>query len=428
MKSKKNLSFLIILAVVFLLIFVLLSTLFHNYTDKYVIHEAEKLAQDSLLTHRAIHKYINTISRPELYRLKDEGLLYKEYFSPKTMSFTYTARGIKSFLNKERKKAGLDEIYFKLASNNPRNEINRADEQESQLLKFMNDNKLEDYREVILDKSGHKMLYIAIPTKPITKSCLKCHGDPADAPQEMVALYPDAVGYYEKEGDIRALISIRIPLQQHMRDGEKISTIFIVITFIALLLIYLLIWFFIYRIDHQQQLILDINLELEHLATHDVLTGLPNRRHFKDYAENRIIQAQRSNENVAFLYVDLDGFKAINDDISHVAGDLVLTTIADRFKAFARQNEMIARIGGDEFCMVIYGFNNVTELENTAKRLIADCTKTIKISGTKVKVGMSIGISIYPEHGKTYDELILLADDAMYQAKKSAKGSYLFVG
>jgi len=198
--NKKNRSILAILVAVLLLIFFLLSSFFHSYTEDYAIAEAEKLVQDSLLTHRAIHKYINTVSRKELFRLKDEGLLYQEYFSPKTMSFTYTARGIKSFLNEERKNAGLTEIYFKLASNNPRNEINRADERESQLLNQMNDGELKNYREIIQKADGHKSLYIAIPTKPITKSCLKCHGDPADAPKEMIELYPEATGYYEEGG------------------------------------------------------------------------------------------------------------------------------------------------------------------------------------------------------------------------------------
>jgi len=424
--NKKNRSILIILFAVFILIFMLLSSFFHSYTEEYAIAEAEKLVQDSLLTHRAIHKYINTVSRPELFRLKDEGLLYQEYFSPKTMSFTYTARGIKTFLNKERKNAGLTEVYFKLASNNPRNEINRADERESRLLKLMNEDELEDYREVIQDTDGQKSLYIAIPTKPITKGCLKCHGDPANAPKEMIELYPEAAGYFEEVGDIRALISIRIPLAAHIKDGQKISTAFIIITFISLFLLYLLIRFFIKRIDTQQELIVNKNLELEHLATHDVLTELPNRRHFKENAVNRITQAQRSDDKVGILYIDLDGFKVINDEVSHQAGDIVLKEISERFKTSIRKNEMLARIGGDEFCMIVYGYDNVIELENTAKRLLSECTQTIITGGMELNVGMSIGIATYPENGRTYDELMSMADEAMYQVKNENKGSYGF--
>ncbi|MFK5892464.1 MAG: diguanylate cyclase [Pseudomonadota bacterium] len=424
--NKKNGSALIVLSVIFVLTFILLSISFHSYTEKYAIAEAEKLVQDSLLTHRAIHKYINTISRPELFRLKKEGLLYDDYFSPKTLSFTYTARGIKNFLNKERLKAGLPEIYFKLASNNPRNELNRTDEHERQLLKQMNDSEIEKYREVITDSDGNKFLYVAIPTLPITIKCLKCHGDPADAPKEMISLYPKAAGYYEKVGDIRALISIRIPLEGHMQEGRKISTIFILITFFALLFIYLLIWYFIHRINKQHQIILDKNQELEHMATHDPLTGLANRRHFEGYAIGNITQGQRRDEKVAFLYFDLDNFKAINDDVSHHAGDLVLKILAERFKVFIRKNELIARIGGDEFCMVIYGYKNNIELENTAQRLIKESTKPIMVGGMEIVIGMSIGIATYPENGKTYDEIMSAADDAMYKVKENSKNSYEF--
>ncbi|MFK5983843.1 MAG: diguanylate cyclase [Pseudomonadota bacterium] len=426
MFSKKNNLILMLLAITFLLAFILLSFLFHSFTHNYATHEAEKLVQNSLLTHRAIHSYINTISRPEIYRLKDEGLLYNEYFSPKTMSFTYIARGIKDFLNKERKRAGLPEISFKLASINPRNRINTANKLERQLLMQMNNDDLENYHEVITDKEGESILYYAIPTKPITKSCLRCHGDPDDAPKEMLELYSNSAGFNEELGDIRALISIRIALKGYIQDAQKIANIFTAITFIALLLLYTLIWYFIHHIDKQQQLIVQKNIKLEHLAAYDSLTGLPNYRYFKDFAENRIKQADRSAKKVAFFYIDLDGFKAINDELSHQAGDTILSTIAERFILSVRKNELIARIGGDEFAMVIYGYRDYQELENTAKRLIQECTKTILVGGIECKIGMSIGIATYPEDASSYDKLICLADDVMYQVKNKNKGTYKF--
>lgn len=424
--ENKNNSILISLVAIFLLVFIFITILFHNYTEKYALIEANKLAQNLLLTHKAIHKYIDTVSRPELYRLKDEGLLDNNYFSPKTMSITYAARGIHDFLNEEQVKEGITKTYFKLASNSPRSELNRADEYESHLLKLMNEGALKDYREIIKDKEHNKILYIAIPTKPIDIGCLKCHGDPDDAPVEMVELYPDAAGYYEEVGNIRALISIRIPLKKYMEDGNKISNTFILITFIAFLLIYILIWYFIHRINQQHLVIISNNLKLEHMATHDVLTGLPNRRYFKDYAENQISHGQRKNEKVAFLYIDLDGFKIVNDNISHQAGDFVLQTVATRFMKFIRKNEFISRIGGDEFCMIIYGYLDLEELENTAKRLIQECTEVILIDDMEIDIGMSIGIAIYPDNGLSYDELMSVADETMYRIKKNTKGSYGF--
>lgn len=424
---KKNYSILSILAATFVLIFILLSLFFNRYTQEYAIQEARKLAQDSLLTERAIHKYIHTVSRPEIFRLKDEGLLYSDYFSPKTMSFTYAARGIMGFLNEERKKAGLTEVYFKLAASNPRNHLNKADEQERQLLLKMNNKKINYFSDIAQNAKGDKFLYVAIPTQVMTKKCLSCHGDPADAPKEMLKLYPDRSGFYEKEGEIRALISIRVPLKKHMESAKKVSTIFIMSTFFALLIIYLIICYFVLRMAEQQELIIEKSLELEHMAGHDVLTGLPNRRYFRNYAEDKLVQGERSNDQVAFLYIDLDGFKKINDEISHQVGDLVLIAIADCFRTFLRKNELIARIGGDEFCMVIFGYHDKSELEKTAQRLIDKCTQAIDVEGIVIQVGMSIGIASYPDNGKTYDELISMADEAMYRVKKYHKGSYGFV-
>jgi len=164
----------------------------------------------------------------------------------------------------------------------------------------------------------------------------------------------------------------------------------------------------------------------ENLASHDFLTGLPNRRYFMKYAEDKLSLAQRRGERLALLYVDLDGFKAINDDISHQAGDTVLATLGEKIAHFVRKGEMVARLGGDEFAMLIYGYKETGELEFAAKRLIELCAAPIDIDGLEVKVGISVGISTYPEHAVSMDELISSADEAMYKVKRTTKGSFLF--
>lgn len=151
----------------------------------------------------------------------------------------------------------------------------------------------------------------------------------------------------------------------------------------------------------------------------DELTQLANRRYFKEYAEQCLAQAERKGDKVALLYMDLDGFKAVNDNIGHYAGDIVLTTMADRFRTFLRKDEFISRLGGDEFCMLVYGYNETVELENMAKRLMNKCTKAITIDGIEVKIGISIGIATYPENGKTYNEIMSIADNAMYKNKRN---------
>jgi len=164
----------------------------------------------------------------------------------------------------------------------------------------------------------------------------------------------------------------------------------------------------------------------EHLAFHDGLTGLPNRRYFMKYIEDKFALAQRKSNTLGLLYIDLDGFKAINDDISHQAGDKLLTTLGEKITRFVRKGEIVARLGGDEFAMIIYDYKKIDELALTAKRLIEFCAQPFNIEGVKVKVGMSIGISTYPKHALSIDTLISRADKAMYKVKRTKKGSYAF--
>jgi len=167
--------------------------------------------------------------------------------------------------------------------------------------------------------------------------------------------------------------------------------------------------------------------KLKKLAAYDYLTGLPNRSYFAEYAEMQLALAKRKNEKVAILFIDLDDFKAINDGISHNAGDLVLKTIAKRCKAFVRKNEFIARVGGDEFCMVIYGYQNDLELEEVAARLIAKCSDKIMINTLSIKQKISIGIARYPLDANSLDGLIKKADTAMYSVKENKKGTFAFI-
>jgi diguanylate cyclase (GGDEF)-like protein/PAS domain S-box-containing protein len=169
-----------------------------------------------------------------------------------------------------------------------------------------------------------------------------------------------------------------------------------------------------------------VHLLVQEQAKTDALTGLANRRAFKEYAENKIAQAKRSNTALALLYIDLDGFKHINDEISHHVGDIVLSTLGDRFKNFSRKNELIARLGGDEFCMIVYDYKTRAELENIARRLIRQCTLPIEVDGMEVKFGMSVGIACYPENSEELDKLVNKADGAMYKVKSTTKGSFAF--
>ena len=282
MTEKDRLKLFLILAA-FVIAALFLNSQFRAYTERYAIEEAEKQVQDTLFTHRAIHRYVAGVSRPEIYRLKDKGYLYQEYFSPKTMSFTYTARAIMGLRNQERKEYGLPEIHFKLASGNPRNKVNLADEYELALLERMNREGLNEHHQVISDSDGKKSLRYVMATLPTTQDCLRCHGDPENAPAEMVAQYPGASGYYEEAGIVRAIISINIPLDQHLAAGRAIADRLTLITLVAFSVVYGLICFFMRQGSKQHQVIVQKNRQLEGLTRiqREFMASADNRSTFE---------------------------------------------------------------------------------------------------------------------------------------------------
>ena len=248
----KNRHVLLFMLPVFLLAYLVLIVIFHQQTESYAIREAEKDALDALLSHKAVHRYVTETQRPEIYRLQGEGLLYKAYFSPKVMSFTYIARSIKELINKEREKAGLPPIYFKLAADNPRNPINQADAFESALLARMNRGELKEIREVV-QQNGEPTLHLALPIDRSSTGCLKCHGDPNNAPVELLANYGSEKGFYENPNSIRALISIRVPLTPALQEANQMVKLVSWVSALLMLMIYGLIHFFMVRIDREQQ-------------------------------------------------------------------------------------------------------------------------------------------------------------------------------
>ena len=194
---------------------------FFVQTRAFALSEGEQQIENMLLTHRAIHSFVEKVQKPEIYRLKQAGHLYSGYFSPKLLSRTYIARGIEEHLSQEREKIGLPPLYFKLATEAPRNEINAADALELNLLRRMRSGELTKYSEMV-QVDGHYSIYFAIPVGKTVTSCLQCHGDPQQAPQELLEQYGDKSAFHESEGEIRALISIRVPLDDQIKGAHLI--------------------------------------------------------------------------------------------------------------------------------------------------------------------------------------------------------------
>ncbi len=166
-------------------------------------------------------------------------------------------------------------------------------------------------------------------------------------------------------------------------------------------------------------------MTINFMAYHDKLTGLPNRALLFDRLSQAISQAKRDGRHVALLFVDLDGFKTVNDRYGHEAGDSVLKMAAQRFLACVRAVDTVARFGGDEFAIILGNLDGPQQARGVAEKIVQAFVQGMVLpDGNECSVGASVGISIYPEHGTAMDNLITAADQAMYQSKRSGKSTY----
>lgn len=161
------------------------------------------------------------------------------------------------------------------------------------------------------------------------------------------------------------------------------------------------------------------NHVLDNMATRDNLTGLPNRQILEESLSMRLKDSDRTHNKVGLICICLDGYASINDTLGQKTGDKLLKTIAQRLKRFCRQNEVVARIGGDEFCLVIANLEESEELEKAVTRLEQQLSGSFVVDGDRLNYGVSVGVAVYPSDAESADDLLLKADTAMREAKES---------
>ena len=166
--------------------------------------------------------------------------------------------------------------------------------------------------------------------------------------------------------------------------------------------------------------------KLEHLANHDPLTGLANRLLLNDRLDSAIRRMQRETARLAVLFLDLDRFKIVNDTLGHAVGDELLQQVAARLQSCLRSSDTIGRLGGDEFLVIIENYNDQSEVERLAEKLHNSLVAVFPINGKELFIGVSIGISLFPEDGTDASTLIRNADSALYRAKETGRSSYSF--
>lgn len=165
---------------------------------------------------------------------------------------------------------------------------------------------------------------------------------------------------------------------------------------------------------------------IEQLAHYDALTHLPNRSLFFDRLGQAIMMAKRNQRSIALLYIDLDGFKQVNDTLGHHIGDLLLVQVAERLRLCVRESDTLARLGGDEFTLILIDTHEREAVAMVARKIIESIAVPFYLEGHAVHIGVSVGIAHYPDDAEVEDALLIVADKAMYAAKAAGKNTYRF--
>ncbi len=167
--------------------------------------------------------------------------------------------------------------------------------------------------------------------------------------------------------------------------------------------------------------------QLVELALYDPLTGLPNRKLFFDRLEEGIAHTQRYGRKLGLLYIDLDGFKGVNDTMGHHAGDELLIKVGQKMKANLRKADTVARLGGDEFAVILFEIKSLEDVERVGGKIVASMCQPFKLKTGTAMIGASVGAAVFPDHEDDIDALIKGADTAMYKAKAGGKNAFVMV-
>ncbi len=408
--KKRQFSFYIVLVVVILsgitIYTIFLKSFLNDFAYKSAVSEAQRSAEQ-LLTTRGV---IANLS-PHVKVIDDEVSRF---------AFTPAAVGIAiSNAMKDEKN-----YYIKQTTMVLRNQANKPDQFEKFVLKKMEKDNISEFSQRV-DFNGvdslryGKALYI-------DQSCMRCHGKPyvdvpADIYKSLVDSYGD-VSFNYKVGELRGIISIAVPMDEFNKEYENIFKITIIGS-IALMIILLILFYFNnkYIIKPHIKLLDKSNEELESIAFLDLLTNIPNRRAFHKHLNDYIAD----DKSFWLLLLDLDGFKAVNDNLGHDAGDIVLKVFSERISQMSKDIELY-RLGGDEFTVVVSNNNRQDEIAEITAEIIKLANIPISVGDDNAKIGVSIGAVHRRSDAREYDLLIKYGDMAMYGAKEAGKNQTIF--
>lgn len=291
----------------------------------------------------------------------------------------------------------------------------RLDDEQESALAFLRDHRDKSY-VYHTTQDGIDVLHLA-RALVMSKSCVDCHNR-----------FDFGAGNTWTVGDFRGVREVSLPLVAGPSSDPRAYALAVVLILLASALGALLVWPTVNKLNMALALSEKLTRELEYSATHDHLTGLPSLRLGRDRLEHAIAMARRTGTKAAVMFVDLDGFKAVNDSRGHDAGDQVLREAARRLTEAVRETDTVARVGGDEFILILGSLSEPQLATQAAARVVASLRRPIPVGGGEVKIGSSIGIALYPDDGDNAETLLKLSDDAMYQVKRTGKNNFLSSG
>ncbi len=231
-------------AIFLIVLYIIMVGFFYNFYQHLVVKDAKQEVVNILNTTKTIRSYIENVQKPVIYNLEKEGKLYKDFFDPRILSSTYIVKTIHQMYSDSQKMKNHIPYKYKLAATNPRNPNNKADKFERKILEKFRKNRIKEF-STTLRENGKSYFFVAVPIERNKPSCMKCHSTPDIAPKELVRQYGNRAGFYEKVGDLRAIISLKVPISHivssHIKDfliTISIALAVFVIFFIFLYIIY----------------------------------------------------------------------------------------------------------------------------------------------------------------------------------------------
>ncbi|QCU90944.1 diguanylate cyclase domain-containing protein [Thiomicrorhabdus sediminis] len=410
-----------LLALILLTTYLLVSFVLYDKIRQSTIENKLNDLSHHLLYQKALRSYISNNVKPVIYDYMHQGLLSSDYFEKRVLSSAYISEQVFRIYQNLLIENQLPEWQYRIAASNAMNPKNQASQTELELIERFNQEPNLKQIQNIDSINGKEALHVILPLAKTQSSCLYCHGDPKQAPQDLIEQYGSERGFFEPVGKIRGFISYKIDLDNALKTSKQAFLTVNTIILLTSILIFVLVSL-IYNSEQKRKLLNNkLQRETHYIAHHDFLTGLKNRHSLNLTLPQKLIEYQESDNKKAIwaIMIDIDHFKKINDSYGHDIGDRALQELGKILKRVAKFyiNADVYRLGGEEFLIVLEG------TEDSIKQLyhrIQELLDKITIDQCEQDIKVSAGATAYRRQEQQYD-FLKRADNALYSAKQQGR-------